>query len=111
MSVLRIVLFILVLTGCSKPADNHEQRVAVARADISWLNQFVEEFQRKKGRLPATLLELGDLKSRIKKTPLDPWSHPYEYEVQGSEFHIYSLGADGNPGGEGENADIQIMAK
>lgn len=40
--------------------------------------------------------------------PLDPWSHPYVYKPgAGSTFEILSLGADGAPGGEGENADIR----
>ena len=40
--------------------------------------------------------------------PLDPWSHPYVYKPgAGSAFEILSLGADGAPGGEGENADIR----
>ncbi len=40
--------------------------------------------------------------------PLDPWGNPYQYRFPG-EFgvvDIYSLGADGEPGGEGLNMDI-----
>ena len=39
----------------------------------------------------------------------DPWGNAYLYEVpgkHGNEFDLYSLGADGQPGGEGINADI-----
>lgn len=40
--------------------------------------------------------------------PLDPWAHPYVYKPgTGGNFEILSLGADGAPGGEGENADIR----
>ncbi len=44
--------------------------------------------------------------------PLDPWRNPYQYEypadtLQG--FALYSLGADGIKGGEGENADIGLL--
>ena len=40
--------------------------------------------------------------------PLDPWSHPYVYKPgPGGTVEILSLGADGAPGGEGENADIR----
>lgn len=40
--------------------------------------------------------------------PLDPWSHPYVYKPgAGGNFEILSLGGDGAPGGEGENADIK----
>jgi general secretion pathway protein G len=44
--------------------------------------------------------------------PLDPWKRPYVYEPPSPPNHpnprIYSLGADGKPGGEGENADIEM---
>ena len=42
-------------------------------------------------------------------TPVDPWGHPYLYKFpgdHGDEPDIVSLGADGQPGGEGNNADI-----
>lgn len=40
----------------------------------------------------------------------DPWGRPYQYrspsERPGHSFDIISLGADGKPGGDGEDADI-----
>lgn len=43
-----------------------------------------------------------------KDIPLDPWDHPYQYKVPGASgpYALYSFGADGQPGGEGINADI-----
>ena len=45
-----------------------------------------------------------------KAIPLDPWGNPYLYispgEVNPNGYDLVSLGADGQPGGEGENADI-----
>jgi general secretion pathway protein G len=45
-----------------------------------------------------------------KAVPLDPWNNAYVYVNPGQQnpngFDLYSLGADGLPGGEGENADI-----
>ena len=41
--------------------------------------------------------------------PMDPWGHPYLYKYpgdHGDEPDLISLGADGAPGGEGNNADI-----
>lgn len=40
--------------------------------------------------------------------PLDPWGNPYQYMIPGENgrYDIWSWGADGRPGGEGENADI-----
>ena len=45
-----------------------------------------------------------------KEVPADPWGHPYLYKYpgeHGDEPDLLSLGADGQPGGEGNNADIQ----
>ena len=44
----------------------------------------------------------------MRNIPNDPWGNPYNYEFPGEhgEFDIYSFGADGLPGGEGDNADI-----
>ena len=39
---------------------------------------------------------------------VDPWGRPYQYRVPGEhgDFDLYSLGADGTEGGQGENADV-----
>lgn len=43
-----------------------------------------------------------------KKVPLDPWGHPYVYRVPGTagDYDLYSLGKDGRPGGDGDDADL-----
>jgi general secretion pathway protein G len=40
--------------------------------------------------------------------PIDPWGSPYLYLQPGDNgaFDLYSLGADGLSGGEGQNADV-----
>jgi general secretion pathway protein G len=47
-------------------------------------------------------------KPYIDKLPNDPWGKPYQYMNPGlkGEVDILSLGADGQVGGEGKNADI-----
>jgi len=46
----------------------------------------------------------------IQKLPVDPWGRPYQYvfpaERSNGAYDIFSFGADGEIGGEGENADI-----
>jgi general secretion pathway protein G len=43
---------------------------------------------------------------------MDPWGRPYQYEVSGlsggvaPQYKLYTLGADGETGGEGKNADV-----
>ncbi|EDY86357.1 general secretion pathway protein G [gamma proteobacterium HTCC5015] len=44
----------------------------------------------------------------LDKVPMDPWEREYQYISPGEhgEYDLYSLGKDGRPGGDGENADI-----
>lgn len=46
----------------------------------------------------------------LKKAPKDPWGNEYQYISPGSSgpYDLYSLGADGEPGGEGEAADVSV---
>ena len=92
--------------------------VQKAKADIATLSQAVEIYRLDNAVYPAAGQGLqalvapsaggGSSKGYIKKLPDDPWGRPYQYNVPGrsSAYDIYSLGADGAPGGENENADI-----
>jgi general secretion pathway protein G len=42
------------------------------------------------------------------QAPVDPWGTPYKYESPGKKraYDIFTLGRDGKPGGEGEDADV-----
>lgn len=46
----------------------------------------------------------------LKKAPKDPWGNEYQYISPGANgpYDLFSLGADGKPGGEGEAADIFV---
>ena len=81
------------------------------RADVSTLEQGVEMYRLSKMNYPAGSDGLQALVSEgfIKRLPDDPWGNPYRYSVpgrNGEPFSIYSTGADGRDGGEGEDADI-----
>jgi general secretion pathway protein G len=94
-------------------------KAKTAGVQIADLEKTLELFKLDVGRYPTA--EEG-LDALVKKppnaaswsgpylkggVPLDPWSHPYVYRPgAGGNFEILSLGADGAPGGEGENADI-----
>ena len=43
-----------------------------------------------------------------KDSLIDPWGNPYQYKFPGShgDYDLYSFGADGREGGDGENSDI-----
>ena len=45
---------------------------------------------------------------KTKDSLIDPWGNPYQYKYPGShgEYDLYSFGADGRDGGDGENSDI-----
>lgn len=91
-----------------------------AAVQIKDLESAVELFKLDVGRFPSTQEGLQALVTRPgsangwngpylrKGLPKDPWDRPYEYRFPGQhgEFDLFSLGADGTPGGEGENADI-----
>ena len=93
-----------------------------ARADIATLEQAMEMYRLDNLSYPAGGDGLNALVSPppgaqpgryrpggyITSLPKDPWGRPYQFAVPGrrSPFDIYSLGADGAPGGQGENADI-----
>ena len=49
----------------------------------------------------------------LKKLPKDPWGNPYQYLYPGTqaEMDIWSMGADGQTGGEGVTADIGNWAE
>ena len=60
------------------------------------------------GAVPKNWREGGYLEKG--KIPMDPWGRPYVYispGVKNKDFDLKSLGADGEEGGEGDNADIE----
>lgn len=94
--------------------------VAKAKADISTLAQAMESYRLDNMTYPSASEGLQALVTPpvtagssarpgyIKKLPTDPWGRPYQYANPGRNgaFDVYSLGADGAPGGDNENADI-----
>lgn len=57
---------------------------------------------------PSVAPEPQNWKQYLPKVPKDPWKRDYQYISPGEhgDYDLYSLGKDGRPGGEGENADI-----
>ena len=92
-----------------------------AGVQIADLDKSLELFKLDVGRYPTTEEGLDALVKRPGSVngwtgpylkggdPTDPWGHPYRYANAGASggLDIVSLGADGAPGGEGENADIR----
>jgi general secretion pathway protein G len=93
-----------------------------AAVQIADVDKALELFKLDVGRFPSTDEGLAALVERpatvssgwagpyLKgSVPNDPWGRPYKYQGPGANgaVEIISLGADGAPGGEGENADIR----
>lgn len=92
----------------------------VARAQIEALGKALDQYRLDVGHYPDTAQGLAALNSApgdsprwqgpylAKAVPLDPWGRPYQYQMPGThgEYELFSLGRDGQPGGEGDNADI-----
>ena len=94
-------------------------RVNTAKTQISLLEQSVMDYQLDTGRLPQSLNDLIANASsapkwdgpyiRAETIPKDPWGNKYVYTVPGNHggsFDIISYGADGQPGGTGDNTDL-----
>lgn len=92
---------------------------AAAKAQIELLGQALDQFRLDTGRYPATTEGLNALMvdpgapnwdgPYLKKAvPNDPWGRPYSYQSPGNhgDYDLISYGADGSPGGEGDNKDI-----
>jgi len=98
-----------------------QAKVTAARSDITSLMNTLKIYKLDNGRYPSTDQGLqalvtkptagsipGNWKSYLDKLKDDPWGHPYQYANPGThgEIDVFSFGADGQPGGEGDDADI-----
>ncbi len=90
-----------------------------AKTQIEMLMSALDSYRLDVGRYPSTQEGLEALVQNpgvegwngpylAKAVPNDPWGRPYYYENPGQhgEVDIYSYGADGQPGGDGEDADV-----
>jgi general secretion pathway protein G len=103
--LLATVVIINVLPATDKAA------ITKAKADVATLEQGVEMYRLNKLRYPSGSEGLQAVTSEgyVKRLPKDPWGNAYVYAApgrDGRQFEIYSFGADGKEGGEGQDADI-----
>ena len=100
-----------------------ESRVTAAKVDIATLMQALKLYKLDNQRYPTTDQGLTALITKptsgptangwknggyVEKLPKDPWGNPYQYLSPGvnGEIDVFSLGADGQPGGTGDDSDI-----
>jgi len=113
------VLAALIVPNVIERAD--DARVTAAKTDVNNLMQALKLYRLDNQRYPTAEQGLQSLLTRptsgpaapnwkpyVEKLPNDPWGRPYQYMNPGlkGEIDVLSLGADGQPGGEGKNADI-----
>jgi general secretion pathway protein G len=90
-----------------------------AKAQISMIGTALDAYRLDTGRYPTNEEGLQALRRNpgvetwngpylTKEIPRDPWSRDYIYASPGQhgDYDLYSLGFDGQEGGEGENADV-----
>ncbi len=118
--VVIIGLFVgLVSVNMFKKADDAKR--TAAKAQIANFMQTLGLYKLDVGTYPSTDQGLKALLVKpenggnwngpylTKDIPLDPWGNPYQYKFpgdHGDEPDVISFGADGQPGGEGNAADI-----
>ncbi|OYT89557.1 MAG: type II secretion system protein GspG [Burkholderiales bacterium PBB6] len=113
------VLAALIVPNVLERAD--DARVTAARTDVGNLMQALKLYKLDNQRYPTGEQGLEALlrkpttgvippnwKVYVEKLPNDPWGRPYQYANPGvkGEIDVFSLGADGQAGGEGKDADI-----
>lgn len=118
--ILGILAALVVPKIISRP---DEARIIAAKQDIASLMQALKLYRLDNQRYPSTEQGLQALVTKPSTSPLppnwktggylerlarDPWGNPYQYLNPGvrGEIDVFSMGADGIAGGEGNDADI-----
>jgi len=104
-----------------------ESKIKTAEVQIKMIKGALETMRLDTGVFPSEeqgldMLNTAPSSERLKSlwkgpyldedVPLDPWGSEYQYSVPGDNgrpFALYSFGADGKPGGSGNNADIGYL--
>ena len=124
MAVVLIIGLLGTLVGLAIAPQIDKARVSTARSQIRMLEAALETYRMDSARFPTSEHGLDALINAPaearnyqpggylakRQVPVDPWGNSYLYEAPGQHndhsFDLWSLGADGVPGGEGTDADI-----
>ena len=111
--ILGLLLSLVAPTMFSKVSTSQRK---TALAQMQMLATSLDTYRLDLGAYPPNLAELRqstrtgwDGPYLPRDIPLDPWGHPYQFQVPGENGQPYilrSFGKDGSPGGEGDGADI-----
>ena len=121
MVVMAIIAMLAAMVGPRLIRQQEKAAVKAAAAQVERLGTALDTFRLDMGRFPSSQEGLGALVQAPsggsrwdgpylnKSVPLDPWSNPYQYRSPGGggrPYDLFSFGADGAPGGEGDGRDI-----
>lgn len=117
--VMAILGMLAALVGPALFSNLGKGQRAAAQTQIAQLETAIETYRIDVLRYPRTLQGLlendsgsdnwnGPYLRRTTTVPKDPWGNDYVYRLEGREFSLLSYGADGAPGGEGDDADIGL---
>ena len=121
-TLIEVVVVIVILVTLASVATPMYMRyikkakISTAATQIKLIDDALQQYKLDVGTYPSDLQGLMENIDQSEKwdgpyikprVPLDPWGAEYNYIFPGDhgEFDIYSFGADGQEGGEGEYAD------
>ncbi|HDS1681376.1 TPA: type II secretion system major pseudopilin GspG [Pseudomonas putida] len=126
MEIMVVIFIIGLLIAVVAPSVLGNQDKAMKQkvmADLATLEQALDMYRLDNLRFPSNQQGLAALVKKptqeplprswrsdgyVRRLPEDPWGTPYQYRMPGEHgrVDVYSLGADGVPGGEGQDADL-----
>jgi general secretion pathway protein G len=110
MVVIAIIAILATIVGVNVLGALEDANRGSAQAQIRTFKTAIVSYKLAFGKFPDNLDQLINNSKRpfldAREVPMDPWGNPYVYTVEGANFRIVSYGADGVPGGDGDNADI-----
>ena len=131
--ILVVIAVIAILASVVTPMvfrNVGDAKSSAARAQIEILATALDSYRLDNDYYPSTAQGLAALQSRPagasaqanwrgpylrKAVPLDPWRRPYVYispgKVNTSSYDLMTFGRDGQPGGQGEDADVMSWSE
>jgi general secretion pathway protein G len=124
--LLVVIIIIALLSSLVAPkffGKLDDAKIKTVKTQMGMFSTALDAFRLDAGRYPSTEEGLKTLWAKDsdikgwngpylpKAVTGDAWENPYQYKVPGSdgeEYDLFSFGADGKAGGEGDNADISV---
>nr|WP_189574697.1 type II secretion system major pseudopilin GspG [Marinobacter zhanjiangensis] len=123
--VVMVILGLLVAVVAPNIMGRSDQaKVTIAKTQMRNIANALDMYRLDNSHYPSTQQGLEALVERpsgspepsnwnpdgyLDSVPVDPWDNEYQYiNLGSSDYDLFSYGADGNQGGEGDAADISV---